>query len=230
MEAAKLIELCAKLNVEFKDFQFLESALTHASAAGATIPKTNGCGGHYERLEYLGDAVLDLVVADLLSRAYPEASEGELTKMRAALVNTENLAELGKQLNLGDYVQLSQAARAQGGIERPALLADVVEALIGAIYRDSGFDAAYRFIAQNFTGSITSIDIHDPKTMLQELLHKLSKGSPQYELEKVDGPEHAPRFISHVKVGGEVCGRGEGNTKKLSQRNAAAEALKKLTP
>lgn len=182
----------------------------------------------YERLEFLGDAVLDLAVAHLLLEAHPAAQEGELSKMRAALVNTTSLAEIARQINLGTFVRLSRAELANGGAERPSILADVIESMIGAVYRDGGFSAALEVTRRLFGKKIEAVAPRDPKTELQEFLHSVERGAPEYLLECVEGPEHAPTFVTVVRIGGSDMGRGRGSTKKASQQEAAAEALKAL--
>ncbi|MDZ4785683.1 MAG: ribonuclease III [bacterium] len=208
----------------FKDKNWLERALTHRSAP------QDGTKNDYERLEFLGDAVFDLSVAHLLSDKHPEAREGELSKMRAALVNTVSLSELAKKMNLGAYIKLGRGEIASGGHERASILADVLEALIGAVYRDSGYDTAFVAVTTLFGEQIESVTPRDPKTELQEVLHAIGSEAPNYLLECVEGPEHAPTFVSIVEVDGEIVGRGRGATKKASQQEAASLALTKLKP
>ncbi|MCB0320394.1 MAG: ribonuclease III [Bdellovibrionales bacterium] len=209
----------AHLDYTFSSKELLMEALTHRSAVG------KGKRSHYEQLEFLGDAVFDLVVADLLLEAYPEAQEGELSKMRAALVNTESLAVIAKEIDLPKFVRVSRAERAQSGHHRPSILADVTESLIGAVYRDGGYEKAFAVVQKLIGQSIHTVDPIDPKTELQELLHTLAMEAPEYLLEQVEGPEHEPIFVSVVQVSGEVIGRGQGRTKKASQQLAAREGL-----
>jgi ribonuclease III len=187
-----------------------------------------GTKNDYERLEFLGDAVLDLAVAHLLLDKNPDAREGELSKMRAALVNTVSLAQVSRSLNLGPLVRLSRGELANGGADRPSILADVFEALMGAIYREGGYEAAHQTVRVLFSDLIANVEPRDPKTELQEVLHALGEPAPVYLLECVEGPEHAPLFVSLVQVDGKNLGRGRGNTKKASQQEAAAEALAKI--
>ena len=212
------------LGYAFKDRQRLEHALTHRS-----VPLKDE-RNDYERLEFLGDAVLDLAVAHLLLDAHGVAREGELSKMRAALVNTASLAEIARRLQFGPYIRLSRGELAHGGADRPSILADVFEAVIGAIYRDAGFPAALEVVRRLLGELIVSVTPRDPKTELQEALHTVGKSPPSYLLECVEGPEHAPTFVSIVEVDGQIAGRGRGNTKKASQQAAAAEALERLNP
>jgi len=210
-----------RIGYVFESSSLLTYALTHCSA-------TSGDKPDYERLEFLGDAVLDLAVADLLLLAHPALREGDLSKMRAALVNTASLAEIARELKLGDCIILSRAERAQKGHERDSILADVLEALIGALYREANFEKAKHVISSLFGERILTVDPRDPKTELQEILHQLGKDAPEYLLEYTEGPEHAPLFISVVQSEGKILGRGEGKTKKSSQQEAAREALGKL--
>lgn len=215
-----------RLGYTFKDRGWLERALTHRS-----VPTKGSAGRNdYERLEFLGDAVLDLAVAHLLLEAHPEAREGELSKMRAALVNTASLAEIAKKINLGPCIRLSRGELANGGADRPSILADVCEALMGAVYREAGFDTALGCITKLFGSQISTVTPRDPKTELQEALHTTGSSAPEYLLECVEGPEHAPIFVSVVKVDGQIVGRGKGATKKASQQAAASEALERLKP
>lgn len=215
-------DLYQRLGYSFQDAHLVQLAMTHRSL------QAEGARMDYERLEFLGDAVLDLAIAQLLLEVHPEAKEGELSKMRAALVNTQTLAEVARSLTLSLYVRLSRAEIASGGAERDSTLADVFEALIGAIYREAGFDHALRVINGVFEQRLLSVHPNDPKTELQEFLHQLGSPAPEYLLDFVEGPEHAPTFISVVKVSGEALGRGSGRTKKASQQGAAGEALKRL--
>ncbi|MDC0358718.1 ribonuclease III [Oligoflexia bacterium] len=212
-------ELAKTLGFTFKDYDCLERALTHRSAHFGDNQSD------YERLEFLGDAVLDLAVADLLLKRHPEAKEGELSKMRAALVNTTSLAGIAQKLNLGSFIILSRGELANGGAERPSILADVLEAVIGAIFRAGGYEGAYRCIENFFGDELINVTPSDPKTELQEALHAVGGGAPVYLLECVEGPEHAPTFVSVVEVEHNIVGRGRGPTKKASQQIAANEAM-----
>jgi ribonuclease III len=206
----------------FKNTQLLERALTHSSVRGDSDK------GDYERLEFLGDAVLDLAVADLLINVHPKASEGELSKMRAALVNTESLAELARELQIGPRIKLSRGELASGGAERNSILADVVEALFGALYKEAGYEEALRIVSSVWYNRVRTVTPSDPKTELQEELHALAMPAPEYLLEYVEGPEHNPTFVSIVTIDKKEMGRGKGRTKKLSQQEAASEALVSL--
>jgi ribonuclease III len=217
-------ELEALLGYTFLDKSWLERALTHRSV------QINGVKSDYERLEFLGDAVFDLAVAHLLLDSHQEANEGELSKMRAALVNTSSLADIARKLQLGRFIRLSRGELASGAHERPSILADVVEAIMGAVYREAGFAIAQRCVANLLGDSVNTVTPRDPKTELQEALHATGNEPPVYKLECVEGPEHSPTFISIVEISGRIVGRGRGGTKKASQQAAAEEALNVIRP
>lgn len=211
-----------KLSYQFSTPELLLSALTHKSALSKkrTID--------YERLEFLGDAVLDLVISDMLIRAHPEYREGELSKSRAALVNTESLADIANELELSSHVIVSKSEQVHDGHKREALLADVVESIIGAIYLDSNFESVKTVISILFKSQVESVVPSDPKTDLQEIAHVLGFNPPVYELNGTTGPEHNLLFQSTVTIGESVYGPGEGKTKKASQQAAARLALESL--
>jgi len=210
------------LGYHFKNRDWLERALTHRSV------QPLGVRADYERLEFLGDAVLDLAVAQLLLDAHKDSREGELSKMRAALVNTASLAAIARRMQLGPYIKLSRGEASAGGADRSGLLADVLEAILGAVYRDSGFYEAFACVKRLLGDSLQNVTPWDPKTKLQEILHSRGVTAPEYELDCISGPEHSPLFISIVKVHGQPLGKGSGTSKKASQQAAAAEALEKL--
>lgn len=207
------------LGHSFKDQTWLVRALTHRSVLRF------GNKLDYERLEFLGDAVLDLVVADLLLKHHPDLREGDLSKMRAALVNTESLAQIARAISLGVFIRMSKGERASGAQDRSSILADVIEALVGAVYRDAGYEVAAECVEKLLEDRVCTVTPRDPKTELQEKLHALGWGVPTYKLEGVEGPEHAPTFISIVEIRGESYGRGRGSSKKSSHQAAAEEAL-----
>jgi ribonuclease-3 len=217
-------EIEEALGYAFSEREWLERALTHRSVHG------KGVKSDYERLEFLGDAVFDLAVAHLLLDRHPDAKEGDLSKMRAALVNTSSLAEIARSLSLGKFVRLSRGELASGGSERASILADVLEAVLGAVYREGGYDTARACIERLLGDQLVNVTPRDPKTELQEALHASGSEAPVYRLECVEGPEHAPVFISVVEVDGQIVGRGRGATKKASQQAAAEEALLRLKP
>lgn len=221
--ADDLIQVEEILTYTFKDRNWLDRALTHRSVLRF------GNGTDYERLEFLGDAVFDLVVADLLLSNHPNLREGDLSKMRAALVNTESLAGIARQKSLGRYIRMSKGERASGAQDRSSILADIVEAIVGAVFRDGGYESAARCVRLLIGQRVLTVTPRDPKTELQERLHSLGAEAPIYKLEAVEGPEHAPTFISVVEINGVCRGRGRGSSKKSSHQAAAEEALAYLS-
>ena len=217
--ADEYLELENSLGYKFKDKSKLEKALTHRSL------HHKGLNDDYERSEFLGDAVLDLVIADLLLRKHRKATEGELSKLRAALVNYKTLASIATEIHVGDFIKLSRAEKANNGQEKPSILSDVMEAILGAIYYEAGFDVVFKIIEKLFDSKIDNVTPSDPKTELQELLHTVTTDIAEYKLISVEGPEHSPLFVSEVHVGQEVWGKGQGSTKKESQQVAAREAI-----
>ncbi|GAA4401122.1 ribonuclease III [Fodinibacter luteus] len=204
------------------DAAVLQRALTHRSYAyeAGGLP-------HNERLEFLGDSVLGLVVTTSLYDTHPDTSEGQLAKLRAAVVNMRALADVGRTLGLGDYVYLGRGEESTGGRDKDSILADTVEAVIGAVYSSGGIEAAGRLvhhlvdplIAQSATLGAGL----DWKTSLQEITARHALGAPEYSVTE-DGPEHAKWFEAEVHVGGDVLGRGAGRTKKVAEQEAAALA------
>jgi ribonuclease III len=180
-----------------------------------------------ERLEFLGDAVLGLVVTDHLYRTYPDLPEGELAKVRASVVNSAALAEVAASLNMGEAVLLGKGEDQSGGREKPSILADAMEAVIGAVYLDGGWDAADRLVMTLLEERIEEAAAgpggHDYKTRLQELAARHYDQLPRYVLEE-EGPDHAKRFFATVSVGGSAEGRGEGRSKKQAEQAAARAA------
>jgi ribonuclease-3 len=207
------------LGYSFKDRNWITRAFTHRSAHAGT----SECD--YERLEFLGDAVFDLAVAHLLSIKHRSASEGALSKMRAALVKASSLAAIAQRLSLSRYIRLSRSELANGANHRPSILADVLEALIGAVYLEAGFEVALECVSRLMGDEILTVVPRDPKTELQELLHAAGGTAPVYRIETTEGPEHSPVFVSVVEINGRIVGRGRGSTKKASQQVAAEEAL-----
>src|SRR3984893_4431352 len=184
-----------------------------------------------ERLEFLGDAVLGLVVTDHLFRPSPGLPEGELAKVRASVVNSEALAEVAAGLRLGEALLLGKGEDASGGHEKPSILADAMEAVIGAVYLDGGWAAAARLVMGLLGERIEEAALgpggQDYKTRLQELAARRFEQLPRYEVLD-DGPDHAKRFYASVSVGGSVRGRGEGRSKKQAEQGAAREAWQAL--
>lgn len=185
-----------------------------------------------ERLEFLGDAVLGLVVTDHIYRAYPDLPEGELAKVRAAVVNAGVLAEVAAELDLGAALLLGKGEDASGGREKPSILADAMEAVIGAVYLDGGWEAAYEVVMHLFGDRIAEAAAgpggQDFKTRLQELAARHFDQLPRYDVVD-EGPDHAKRFYATVHLGGRARGRGEGRSKKQAEQAAARTAWESLT-
>ncbi|QIA26913.1 ribonuclease III [Thermaerobacter sp. PB12/4term] len=205
---------------------FLE-ALTHASYR-AEHPDT--AGPDNERLEFLGDAVLNLCVTDYIFRTYPQRPEGELSKLRAAVVRAETLAATAQRLGLGELLRLGRGEEATGGRQRPSVLADAYEAMVAAVYLQEGLEGARAFILRTLGDDIrrlaeSSGACDDPKTALQELSRRLGLGEPTYRVIGAAGPEHDPRYTVEVRVGGRPLAQAVGRSKKVAEREAARIAL-----
>ena len=225
---ADLAELQNRLGYHFRDENLLRLALTHPSVAHETSTPTP----HNQRLEFLGDAVLSLVLTRQLYEKFPEADEGLLTKSRAKLVNATALAGHGRALNLGAQLGLSRGEENTGGRERASALADAFEALLGAIFLDGGVAAAQEFILREFAGDFGALTepagIENPKGELQELLQSKSPSAPQYQFVSASGPDHDRDFECAVLHDGVELGRGRGKSKKAAESDAALAALRKL--
>ena len=216
-----------KLKNLFKDKSLLTLALTHKS----WVNEHPGVRGSNERLEFLGDAILEFIVSKHLYDKFPNKEEGYLTALRSNLVNTINLAEIAKGLGLGDALYLSKGEEEGGGRQNPSLLANSVEAIIGAIYFDAGIKAAEEFIEQNLISGLAqkvSEPLKDAKSRLQELVQAKGPAAPRYEVVKEQGPDHAKKFTVEVLVEGKLVGRGVGTNKGRAEQAAAEKALEKL--
>jgi len=224
---ALLRELETALDFRFRDRRPLNLALQHGPFA-ATRPGDRR--ESYERLEFLGDAVLNLVVCDLLYQRFSEAPEGELAKLRARVVSEPWLARIATALQLGRYLLLGKGEEKSGGRTRPSMLADLVEAVLGAIYVDSGFGVAHavasRWLAEMFEELETPGE--DFKSELQELLQVRAHRLPRYRISKTEGPDHAKIFVAVVEINGRILGEGNGASKKQAEQAAARTALEKL--
>ena len=221
-------ELQSKLGYTFRDPGLLKLALTHPSVAHeqGMAMQTN------QRLEFLGDAVLQLVLTRELYEKFPAFDEGPLTKARAKLVNRQTLAHHGAALNLGGHLTLSRGEETHGGRARPSALADAYEALVGAVFIDGGFDAAREFILREFNGDLGGLTVipimENPKGELQELLQAVSTEAPQYNVVSATGPDHDRVFECTVQHAGVELARGRGKSKKAAESEAALAALIKL--
>jgi ribonuclease III len=205
-----------------------ELALTHRSYAYEQLVPP----AHNERLEFLGDAVLGVIVSDLVYRSYPEAPEGAMARLRASVVNTQALADLARALDLGPHILLGRGEEASGGRDKPSLLADTFEAVIGAAYLDQGMEAVTRVLVPLFADLLAeAVELgtgYDPKTALQEAAVKHHGDRPAYRV-AASGPDHDKRFVAHAYVKDELCGMGTGRSKKEAEQNAAREALARVT-
>lgn len=223
-----LAELQQRLGHVFRDESLLRLALTHPSVAH----ESNTVLAHNQRLEFLGDAVLGLVLAGELYAQFPAAAEGSLTKSRAKLVNAAALAAHGRALGLGAQLVLSRGEENTGGRDRASALADALEAVLGAIFLDGGLAAAREFVVREFAGELAALTlpagIENPKGELQEWLQAQSPVAPVYELIASDGPDHDRNFICAVRHDGAELARGTGKSKKAAESDAALAALAKL--
>jgi ribonuclease-3 len=219
-----LSDLQKQLGYSFSDSDLLRRCLTHISHSRGKRD------GHNETLEFLGDAVLDLAVSDVLMRRFPERSEGDLSKMRASLVNSTVLAEKAAQLNLGALLRVGKGEERSGGRKKKSILAGAFEALLGGIYWDGGYEAARRVVERYFSPDIKGKGLgqEDYKTRLQEISQMLFHAPPFYRLVAETGPDHEKRFVTEIVISGRVLGRGEGRSKKQSEQEAARKALEEL--
>lgn len=225
-ERGRLDELQQRLGVKFRKPALLREAMTHASWNNER-GQPSGPGQDNERLEYLGDAVLELVVGDYLFRRFPGYDEGQLTQLRAALVNTTSLARLAERLGLGDTLLLGKGAAKTGARKLPSLLANAFEALIGAAFIDQGFRAASRIFLQNI-GDLAEWSDENFKGRLQEASQERTGDTPHYRVTAVGGPGHARQYAADVVLGGTVAGSGRGGTKQAAEQAAARDALARI--
>jgi ribonuclease-3 len=221
-------KLQERLGRQFVNSDLLKQALTHPSVAHEqnTPVQTN------QRLEFLGDAVLQLVLTRHLYEQFPQFGEGPLTKARAKLVNSRSLAEQARRINLGQHLILSHGEELSGGRDRVSSLADAYEALLGAIFLDGGFEVAREFILRQFREELAHLQIEptldNPKGELQELLQSMSTEPPRYQLAAVTGPDHDRMFECTVHHAGKELARGQGKSKKAAQSEAARAALARM--
>jgi ribonuclease-3 len=218
-----LEELEKKIGYSFRDKSLLRQALTHSSFSNEQkIHKWK----NYERIEFLGDAVLELISSDYFYRTYPEETEGNLTKMRAAAVCEQALAITARQLKLGSYMVFGKGEEQNGGRERESIIADAVEAIIGAVYLDAGIEEAKKFIYRFVLNDLENKRLfYDAKSILQEQLQEKKAGELTYELVREEGPEHEKVFVMNALLNDVVIGTGQGKSKKTAQQHAAYDAL-----
>ncbi|MFG6118221.1 MULTISPECIES: ribonuclease III [Thalassobacillus] len=216
-----------KIGIHFEDIELLKQAFTHSSYVNEhrkTERKDN------ERLEFLGDAVLELGVSQYLYRKYPDMSEGELTKLRASIVCEISLVRFADELNFSELIQLGKGEEMTGGRNRPALLADVFEAFIGALYLDQGYEAVLAFLEKYVYPKVKKgafSHAMDFKSQLQEVVQREKNRVIEYEIVEELGPAHNREFVAHVRISDETAGIGIGRTKKEAEQKAAEEALRK---
>jgi len=215
--------LSKTLSYRFNDASLFKQALTHRSAPGNSN----------ERLEFLGDAVLDVVVSEVLYDARPDAAEGDLSRLRASLVRDSSLAELAAALGLGEYLILGSGERKSGGHRRESILADALEALFGAVYLDSDFETTTAFIRRCFGDRMEDFphvdELRDPKTRLQEWLQARGMGLPEYELVNVTGKAHRQQFEVRCSVDGNDATLGAGSSRRNAEQQSAEYMLGSLT-
>jgi ribonuclease III len=218
-----------KFDIHFTNKQLLSTAFTHRSY----INESNGTvQEHNERLEFLGDAVLEILVSEYLFNKFPEAPEGELTAYRSAVVKMESLAEIALELGFGEYLLMSKGEEMTGGRTRPYILANTFEAFLGALFMDQGIEACKRFLSSAFFGKIDKAiedkEYIDSKSKLQEITQDRFKQMPVYKLVKEEGPDHSKTFTVQVLIKNKVVGEGVGKSKQYAQQEAAKDALQKL--
>ncbi len=219
-QAEKLTEL-------FKDQELLKQSFTHKS----WINENKNERESNERLEFLGDAVLEFIVSKEIYLTFPKKEEGYLTTLRATLVNTNNLAGVAKKLGIGKKIFLSRGEEEGGGRQNPSLLADTLEAVIGALFLDQGIDVAYKFVKKHLLSEVPekiSKPLKDTKSRLQEYVQSKGHPAPTYKVVRVSGPDHSKKFIVEVLVSGKSKGRGTGKNKGIAAQAAAKNALNEM--
>lgn len=215
-----------KLGYTFQDRSLLEHALTHSSHAN----ESRGRCTSNERLEFLGDSVLGMIVADYLYRTCPNMPEGELTRTRAALVCEESLVVVAQELGLGEYLLLGKGEEVCGGRQRPSILADAVEAVLAAVYLDGGIGSTRKIIQRYILNRPQqAVSPRDYKTALQELVQRTPGSTAVYRLVEESGPDHCRVFVMEVSVDGAAVGEGRGRSKKAAEQMAAKAAIEKLS-
>jgi ribonuclease-3 len=224
VESASSLSL--RLGLSFSNLSLLTRALTHRSYANEHPETTED----NERLEFLGDAVLDFIVGEWAYHRFPEMPEGDLTKIRSALVRNDQLANFARHIQLSQALRLGHGEETSGGDARPSVLGSAFEAVIGAIYLDSGLDEVRRFVNPLLEWRRESVldEIQDPKSELQEHSQSLKLGMPHYKVVNASGPDHAKVFEIEVEIAGEVKGRGSGTSKSNAEHAAAKDALNNL--
>lgn len=215
-----------KIGYLFQNVKLLQGALTHSSYANE---KHWEYRRNNERLEFLGDAVLELVSSDFIFHEHDSDTEGAMTKLRASLVCEQSLASSARELDLGKYIRLGKGERATGGAERDSILSDAFEAVIGAIYLDGGLESAAAFIRRFVLSDIEDKQLfYDSKTILQEIIQDQGSNTLSYELVSENGPDHAKEFVICCHLNGKPMGTGTGKSKKAAEQKAAYETIMKI--
>ena len=219
-------DLSRRLGLSFSNLSLLTRALTHRSY----VNENPRAMEDNERLEFLGDAVLDFIVGAWVYHRFPEMPEGDLTKMRSALVRNDQLAAFARKLNLGAALRLGHGEYVSGGHSRDGLLGSTFEAVVGALYLDAGLSAVETFVDPLLEAERESVltRIHDPKSQLQEWAQAQKLGAPHYKTVSMSGPDHAKKFDVEVEIGGKVVGHGHGSSKHAAEHHAAQDALSSL--
>jgi ribonuclease-3 len=224
-QLGKLQEL---IRVKFKNKSLLNRALTHRSYLNEADHEVKD----NERLEYLGDSVLGLIVNEYLFRHYEDYQEGGLAKIKSAVVSEDTLSKVARALNLGSFILMGKGEEQSGGRERNSILSNTLEAVIGSVYLDSGLKEARNFVLSLIKNDIERIDnmtyLRDPKTTLQEYVQKKYKERPDYVIVEEQGPDHRKHFVVNLKIKGRNIALGEGSSKRKAEMNAATEVLKKI--
>ncbi len=226
---ADLEQFETKIRYEFRDMTLLDQALSHSSY---TREKKNEIVCDNERLEFLGDAFFDAIIGEALYNIFPEAEEGKLSKLRAAIVCEQSLAAVAGRLELGDYLQLGYGEEKNGGRQRASILADATEAVVGAIYLDGGYEKAREFVTYAFAEELADakdgrVKNRDFKSALQEELQANGVSDIKYILEKEEGPDHDKLFTVRLEIKGTIAGRGTGKSKKNAEQEAAKNAIER---
>ena len=221
--SAEIESLQDALGYRFRDPALLNRCLTHVSCGG-------GMDAHNESLEFLGDAVLGLAISDLLMHRFPEKSEGDLSRMRASLVNRRVLADKARFLRIGEVLRVGKGEERTGGRHKESILAASFEALLGGVYWEAGYEAVRPVVENHFISDLEhgGLGLDDYKTRLQEVSQRLYRVPPTYRLVRESGPSHDRYFETEIRVGGHLVGQGEGRSKKQSEQEAARRALEML--
>ncbi len=229
-EQKQLTEFSERIGVHIENLEYLKEALTHRSYINEIKDPSLH---HNERLEFLGDAVLELLSTEFLFKKYPDRPEGELTSFRAALVRTESLAEEASRMGFGEFIYMSKGEAASGGRNRPYILANTFESVLGAIYLDQGLEVCERYLSEKLLPKIDHIvqnrlDV-DPKSKLQEVAQETMKVTPMYKIKSESGPDHDKTFVMNVYLNDFEFGEGSGKSKQEAEQNAADSALANWT-